>query len=245
MRRTPVIVVQARMTSTRLPGKVMQPIAGRPMLGWQLERLRRVGRDIGIAVATTVNRSDDPIVRLCGTEGVDVIRGSELDVLDRYHQAAETLEADPVIRITSDCPLIDPDVIRQLLELWERERPDYAANTLERTFPRGLDTEVISRSALDTAWRKADAPFEREHVTPYIYRRPDHYRLLNLAADVDRGGMRWTVDTPEDLEFVRAVFDAVEPRPPAFETRHVVELLRRRPDIEDINAAVEQKLLHE
>jgi spore coat polysaccharide biosynthesis protein SpsF len=245
MRRTPVIIVQARMTSTRLPGKVMEPIEGRPMLAWQFDRLRRVRDDVRVAVATTVNQADDAIATLCEHEGVPVVRGSELDVLDRYRQAADALGADPVIRITSDCPLIDPDVSRQVLELWERKQPDYASNTLERTFPRGLDTEVFSHGALESAWQRADAPFEREHVTPYIYLRPEEYRLANLAAHADLGGLRWTVDTDEDLAFVRAVYQAIVPDTPAFTTRDVIELLERRPDIGRINATVEQKLLHE
>ncbi len=243
MSRSPTIIVQARMTSTRLPGKVLAPIAGRPMLAWQLDRLRRVRDDVAVAVATSDGPSDDPIVDLCGELGVPVVRGSESDVLDRYHVAAATLSADPVIRVTSDCPLIDPAVSRAVLELFERGEADYASNTLERTFPRGLDTEVLSVETLAAAWREASQPFEREHVTPYIYRNPSRFRLRNLRNERDEGDRRWTVDTPADLAFARAVYERLEVDAVTFDANDVRELLRREPALEALNAAVEQKPL--
>ena len=243
MPASPVIIVQARMTSTRLPGKVLTPIAGRPMLAWILDRLASVRDDVRVAVATSTGAADDPVVDLCSEMRIPVVRGSEHDVLDRYHQAASQLKADPIIRITSDCPLIDPATSRAVLELWEREHPDYASNTLERTFPRGLDTEVVSRSAIDAAWREATEPFEREHVTPFLYRRPERFRLANVANDRDEGGRRWTVDTPEDLEFVRAVFEALAASGGSFDAPAVRRLLRERPELERINAGVAQKTL--
>lgn len=243
MTASPVIIVQARMTSTRLPGKVLLPVAGRPMLAWVLDRLRAVRADVGVAVATTTGAPDDTIVELCMTLGIPVVRGSEHDVLDRYHEAAAELNADPVIRITSDCPLIDPATSRAVLELWERDTPDYASNTLARTFPRGLDTEVLSRSALDAAWAMATEPFEREHVTPYVYRRPERFRLVNLFNAENEGMRRWTVDTPEDLDFVRVIYGELVPRNRSFDADAVRVLLRDRPELELINAAVEQKTL--
>lgn len=243
MTTSPMIIVQARMTSTRLPGKVLLPVAGRPMLGWVLERLRAVRDDVGVAVATTTGASDDPIVDLCATLDIPVVRGSEQDVLDRYHDAAAKLSADPVIRITSDCPLIDPATSRAVLELWERDTPDYASNTLERTFPRGLDTEVLSRSTLDIAWATATEVFEREHVTPYVYRRPERFRLANLSSGRDEGMRRWTVDTLEDLHFVRAIYEELAPRDPTFDAEAVRALLHERPGLESINAHVEQTTL--
>lgn len=243
MSRSPTIIVQARMTSTRLPGKVLAPIAGRPMLAWQLDRLRRVRDDVAVAVATSDGPSDDPIVDLCGELGVPVVRGSEADVLDRYRVAAATLRADPVIRITSDCPLIDPAVSRAVLELFERGEADYASNTLERTFPRGLDTEVLSSETLAAAWHEASQPFEREHVTPYIYRNPSRFRLRNLRNERDEGYRRWTVDTPADLAFARAVYERLEADAVTFDANDVRELLRREPALEALNAAVEQKPL--
>ena len=244
MSRSPVVIVQARMTSTRLPGKVLMPILERPMLAWQLDRLRRIRDDVRVAVATTREHTDDPIVALCSDMDVPVVRGPDFDVLSRYRSAAEQLDADPVIRITSDCPLIDPEVTRAVLELWERGDVDYASNTLERTFPRGLDTEVVSRSALETAWREATEGFEREHVTPYIYRRPDRFPLANLRSAGADGQRRWTVDTPEDIAFVRAVYAALAPDRPEFRTADVMALLAERPELELLNRMVEQKPLH-
>lgn len=243
MSPSPVIIVQARMTSTRLPGKVLLPVLGRPMLAWQLERLGRVRDDVRLAVATTIRPTDDPIVELCAAMNVPTVRGPEDDVLDRYRTAAMILKANPVIRITSDCPLIDPAITRQVLELWERGDTDYAANTLERTFPRGLDAEVMSLAALDTAWRSATEAFEREHVTPFLYRHPERFRLRNLRNSTDESHRRWTVDTPEDLAFVRAVFEALAPVGPDFDTSDIRTLLTERPDLELLNRAVRQKML--
>lgn len=243
MPASPVIIVQARMTSSRLPGKVLAPLAGRPMLEWILERLASVRDDVPVAVATTTGSTDDAIVHLCTARGIPAIRGSEHDVLDRYHHAAAELDADPIIRITSDCPLIDPATTRAVLQLWERERPDYASNTLVRSFPRGLDTEVVTRAVLDEAWDAAAEPFEREHVTPYVYRRPERFRLVNHANDRDEGDRRWTVDTPEDLEFVRAVYDALASADRPFDAAAVRALLQERPTLEHINAGVPQKTL--
>jgi spore coat polysaccharide biosynthesis protein SpsF len=243
MSRSPVVIVQARMTSTRLPGKVLLPIRDRPMLAWQLDRLRGIRDDVRLAVATTVRPTDDAIVELCMTMEVPVVRGSEDDVLDRYRAASKQLGADPIIRITSDCPLIDPDVSRRVLELWERDEVDYASNTLERTFPRGLDTEVFSRAALETAWRAASEGFEREHVTPYIHRRPEQFRLANLRNATDESHRRWTVDAPEDLAFVRAVYDALAPGRPDFPTADVMTLLADHPELEMLNKMVAQKAL--
>lgn len=217
------------------------PILGRPMLAWQLERLQRVRDDVRVAVATTAQDTDDAVVRLCQELGTPVTRGPEADVLDRYWQAAIEHEADPVIRITADCPLIDPDVTREVLQLWEQTRPDYASNTLDRRYPRGLDTEVVSRSALREAWESATEPFEREHVTPFIYLHPERFRLVGLRNDADESMRRWTVDTAEDLEFVRAIYSDLTPVSPHFRAADVRRLLERHPEIEAINRHVEQK----
>jgi spore coat polysaccharide biosynthesis protein SpsF len=233
------------MTSTRLPGKVLMPIQGRPMLTWQLERLQRVRDDVRVTVATTDQPTDDAVVDLCAHHGIQVTRGSEADVLDRYWNAAREVGADPVIRITADCPLIDPDLTREVLELWERSGADYASNTLDRRYPRGLDTEVISRDALGRAWESATEAFEREHVTPFIYLQPDRFRLVGLRNAADEGMRRWTVDTIEDLAFVRAVYAHLLPTTPNFGATEVRELLRHRPDIEAMNVRIAQKALGE
>ena len=243
MTSSPAIIVQARMTSTRLPGKVLVPVLDRPMLAWQLERLRHVRPDVNVAVATSTLPSDDPIVDLCESMGVPAVRGSEIDVLDRYRSAAAHLSADPVIRITADCPLIDPATTRAVIELWEKSGVDYAANTLERTYPRGLDTEVMRRSVLETAWRAASQPYEREHVTPFIYHHPELFSLVNLSNQTHEGHRRWTVDTAADLAFVRAVYEHLAPSGPLFDADAVRRLLATEPQLEAINAEVEQKAL--
>ncbi len=245
MAPSPVVIVQARMTSTRLPGKVLLPILDRPMLAWQLDRLRHIRHDVRLAVATTANPTDDVIVKLCSQMGVTVCRGSEADVLDRYRSSAQELDADPIIRITSDCPFIDPDVARQVLELWERSEADYASNTLARTYPRGLDVEVFSRRLLETAWLEAGEAFEREHVTPFMYGHAERFRVVELRNTTDESHRRWTVDTPEDLAFARAVFEVVAPDRPDFGTADVLALLARRPELELLNGMVEQKRLSE
>jgi spore coat polysaccharide biosynthesis protein SpsF len=229
------------MTSSRLPGKVLMPILGRPMLVWELERLHRVRDDVRVVVATTVLDTDDAVVALCRDLGVPVTRGSEADVLDRYWRAAVEHEANPVIRITADCPLIDPDVTREVLQLWEQTGADYASNTLDRRYPRGLDTEVISQAALRDAWESATQPFEREHVTPVIYLHPERFRLAGLRNEADESTRRWTVDTAEDLEFVRAVYSHLVPTSPQFRSSDIRGLLERHPEIEAINRHVEQK----
>lgn len=241
MRTSPVIIVQARMTSTRLPGKVLAPILGRPMLAWTLERLARVRDDVRVAVATTDRPTDDEVAELCAAMGIPAIRGSETDVLDRYWEAATKLDADPVIRITADCPLIDPEVSREVLVVWESSGADYASNTLERRYPRGLDTEVMSRAALGAAWKKATEGFEREHVTPFIYTRPKRFRLASLRSSVNEGERRWTVDTAEDLEFVRTVYGYLAPAHASFRSADVRALLNMHPEIERLNRSVVQK----
>jgi spore coat polysaccharide biosynthesis protein SpsF len=229
------------MTSTRLPGKVMMRVLDRPLLEFVIERLRQVRHGLQIVVATTWNAEDDVIARLCAELDVEVARGPEQDVLRRYVQAAGMYAADPVIRITSDCPLLDPDVTRLVLERYESGGCDYAANTLTRTFPRGLDTEVVSASALAMADAEAAEPYEREHVTPFIYQHPDRFRLCNVASDQDLSAYRLTVDTKEDFALVGAVLERLYPASPAFRTRDILSLLREEPDLRRLNADVKQR----
>jgi spore coat polysaccharide biosynthesis protein SpsF len=241
---TIVIVIQARMGSTRLPGKVLLDIAGRPMLERVVERVRRCRNAGQAVVATTTQARDEAIVAACGTLQVPVVRGSEDDVLDRYIQAARAFGADVVVRVTADCPLLDPDVTDGVIAAFLAARPDYASNTLKRTYPLGLDTEVVSMAALENAWREATEPAHRVHVTPYLYLTPGRFRLLPVAGEDDHSGHRWTVDAPEDLELVRAVYDRLGTGG-RFGWRDVLDLVRREPALRRINAHVEQKKLVE
>ena len=236
-----IIIVQSRMTSTRLPGKVLLPLAGEPMLMRLMERLRRVQRADGIVIATTTNVTDDPIAAMCAQQGVPCHRGSELDVLSRYADAARLHAADVVVRITSDCPLIDPALIDQLIAVYEEGDSDYVSNMLPPTWPYGMAVEVVSATALAQAHAEATQDAEREHVTPFIYWHPQRYRLRNVASPVALSHHRWTVDTPEDYELVRRLFDHLLPTNPHFTQADVLALLDAHPDWIAINQHVQQK----
>lgn len=231
------IVVQARMGSSRLPGKVLKDIAGRPMLSYQMERLRRVKRAERIVVATTDQPADDAVERFCQKEKIACVRGSEHDVLARYHLAIERFPADVVVRITADCPLIDPAIVDEAIAAYE---PDYVSNMLETTYPYGMAVEVFSAQALREAHREAKDPAEREHVTPFIYRHPERYRLRSLTMAPNLSHHRWTVDTPEDFELVSCLLKTLKPH---FTLQDVLAVLDKHPDWCAINAHVEQKAL--
>ena len=238
---TTLIIVQARMTSTRLPGKVLLPLAGEPMLTRLVERLRRVQRVNGIIVATTTNIADDPIVTLCSELGVSCHRGSENDVLSRYADAAQLHGADLVVRITSDCPLIDPSLIDHAIATYEEGGSDYVSNMLPPTWPYGMAVEVFSAAALQQAHVEAAQAAEREHVTPFLYWHPERYRLRNIESEVNLSHHRWTVDTPEDYELVRRLFEHLISSHPYFTQIDVLALLDRHPDWLAINQHVRQK----
>jgi spore coat polysaccharide biosynthesis protein SpsF len=236
-----VAIIQARTGSTRLPGKILEDLAGEPMLARVVNRVGRARTLDAVAVATTVASTDDRVVRLCEARGWSVFRGSEEDVLDRYYHAALELKADVVVRITSDCPLIDPDIIDRIVGEFLALRPDvdYVSNGLERTFPRGLGVEAMSFDALERAWREDSNPAWREHVTQYIVRNPNAFRCANVANDEDRSYMRWTVDTIEDLTLVRRIYDSF--RDDTFGWRDVLHLVESHPDWLEVNKHIQQK----
>jgi spore coat polysaccharide biosynthesis protein SpsF len=200
-------IVQARMTSTRLPGKVLKEVMGRPLLSYLIERLRFCRFSGKIILATTTNEEDNAIALLAKREKLAVYRGSENDVLDRYYKTAKEFRVDHVIRITSDCPLLDPRVTDLVVSHYLEGKYDYVSNVLARRYPDGLDTEVFSFQALEKTWQEAKLPSEREHVTPYIYKHPELFRLSGVRKNgKDLSWMRWTVDTAEDFEFVSKIF---------------------------------------
>lgn len=210
-------ILQARMSSTRLPGKVMAPVLGEPMIGRQVERLRRAERLDALAVATSDRPDDDPLAAYCESLGLPVYRGSLSDVLDRFHHAALAFgPASTIVRMTADCPLTDWTLVDRVIET-QVSGFDYASNTPpQRSFPHGLDVEAMRAEALAEAWREAADPYEREHVTPFLYRQPGRYRLGWVVSDDPAPELRWTVDTPQDLEFVRYVYETLYPADPAF-----------------------------
>ncbi len=242
-----VIIVQARMTSTRLPGKVLKKVLNKSLLEYQVERLRRVKYADEIVIATTINETDQPIVDLCRHLSVPCFRGSEQDVLSRYHAAAREHQAEAIVRITSDCPLIDPQVTDRVVQFYLEHRPtyDYVSNSLERTYPRGMDTEVFSVKALKEAFAEATEQSDREHVTPFIHRQTDRYRLANIAHTENQSHHRWTVDTPEDFELVKNITSALYPANPLFSLQDCLNLLQKHPEWKEINDHVQQKVYGE
>lgn len=223
-----VAIVQARVGSTRFPNKVMQPICGTPLIGLLLERLRRAKHVDAIVVATSADAKNDPLEQYACSQGVQVYRGSEHDVLDRYFQAATAVQADVIVRITGDCPLVDPALVDQVVTKFGDSKVDYVANINPPTYPDGLDTEVFSYDALRNAWSKATTPYEREHVTPFL-RQSSEVSRLNVANDQDHSGERWTVDEPHDLEVIRKVFEHFNPCRD-FTWRDVIALRDERPE---------------
>ncbi|MDH4209154.1 MAG: glycosyltransferase family protein [Anaerolineae bacterium] len=239
-----VAIIQARMGSTRLPGKVLMDLAGEPMLARVVARSRRAQTVDKVVVAATVRPADNAIANLCVEREWPCFRGGEEDVLDRHYHAAIAHEADAVVRITSDCPLIEPEIIDRVVREFLDLQPgiDYACNVLpRRTFPRGLDTEVMRFDVLEQAWREDLNLASREHVTPYIQRNPDLFRIHGVLNDVDHSHMRWTVDTPQDLEFVRRIYDHFADDP--FSWLDVISLLDRHPEWLLINRHVQQKVI--
>jgi spore coat polysaccharide biosynthesis protein SpsF len=232
------------MGSTRLPGKVLMDIAGETMLAHVVNRVRRTTRIDETLVATTVSDKDEPIISECRKLGVTCFRGSEEDVLDRYYQAALACHAENVVRITSDCPLIDPEeidkVVRELLD----HQSDYASNCLERTYPRGLDTEVMIIGALARAWKETREHYQRAHVTPYIYQNPGLFKLFSVKADADYSNHRWTVDTPEDLMFIRTIYQCLD-NGAASSWRDVLRVLSKEPQLMQLNRNIYQKTMEE
>ena len=229
-------LLQARVSSTRLPGKVLRPILGEPMLARQIERTLRAKRLDGVLVATSLDSSDDPLVSLCEKAGVRCFRGSLTDVLDRTYQAVQGLGCRHIVRLTGDCPLSDPSLIDLACAFHLEGGFDYSSNGLRPTYPDGLDVEVIRMESLAQAWKEAALPSEREHVTPFLYKHPERFRLGSLEGSADLSGLRWTVDHQEDFDMVNAVYGALYPAKPAFTMDDILVYLEAHPEIKLANA---------
>ncbi len=240
-----LIIVQARMSSTRLPGKIMKKVLGRPLLDFLIQRLKRVSLADGIVIAATINTADAKIANYCLAQEVFCFRGSEHDVLDRYYQTATKFNADVIVRITSDCPLEDPLLIDKLISYYLELQPncDYLSNTLVRTFPRGMDVEVFSYNSLALAAERATLPEEREHVTPYLYNNPEIFKIHSYIQPEDNSKYRWTVDCPEDLALITKILENIYPECPEFTLQDLIKLLEEHPEWSKINAHIEQKKL--
>jgi spore coat polysaccharide biosynthesis protein SpsF len=237
-----VAIIQARMGSTRLPGKVLMDLGGETVLARVVGRLQRARLVNKIVVATTDSAADDAIVQECHRLQVSSFRGSEIDVLDRYYQAARVCAASTVVRITSDCPVIDPQLVDETIRAFQQRHGDYASNAFPRTYPRGLDTEIFTMAALERAWRDAHEPYEREHVTPFFYEHPELFRLISLRGRIDYSRYRWTLDTAEDLELLRTIYARFSSLGD-FSWGEAVQLMEREPELAALNSHVIQKTL--
>ena len=273
-----VAIIQARMSSSRLPGKVLLDIGGLPMLGRVVDRARRAKRVDQVVVATTIDPADDEVAKYCSQQGYAYYRGSQQDVLDRFYQTALAYHASVIVRLTADCPIIDPDVIDETVSAFlgyrtnllsedpssvtgnsgltrregkstinsnQSEIPyDFATNRLpppwHRTYPIGLDVEVCTFKALERAWREADQPHQREHVMPYLYEQEGRFKVLVVNHEPDYGNLRWTVDTPDDLELIRQIYDRFNGRDD-FTFLEVLSLFEREPELSNINSQVRHK----
>jgi spore coat polysaccharide biosynthesis protein SpsF len=238
------IIIQARTSSSRLPGKVLQDLCGEPMLQRQIERVRCCRMADQLVIATSDEADDDPVAELCAKNQVACFRGSLNNVLNRFHGAAVAFgPSDHLVRLTADCPFADPDVIDACIALHLANGADYtsnklgASNRLEPTYPVGLDVEAMTMESLGRVHRVASDPYDLEHVTPHFYRNPSQFSLMPLRHLTDLSKLRWTVDYPADLEFARAVFSRLLPRNRIFRWQEVLSLVQAAPEIAAINAA--------
>lgn len=238
-----IAILQARMGATRLPGKPLKKILEKPLLQYQLERLARAKTLTQIVVATTSSSLDQQIVNLCNSLHVPVFQGDENNVLDRYYNAAKHFKADIIVRVTGDCPILDPAIVDQVVNYYLSHSDDYVSNTLKLTFPRGQDVEVFSFKLLEKAWDHAKTEDEQEHVTPYFYLHPKIFKLGNVAYSTDESHHRWTVDTQEDLQLIAHIIEELYPVKPEFTMEEVLELLKKHPEWVEINAHIKQKVL--
>jgi spore coat polysaccharide biosynthesis protein SpsF len=239
-------IVQARSGSTRLPGKIFKTLAGKPMLWHVVNRLSHSKLLDKIIIATTTMPEDDQVEQFCVENSISFYRGSVNDVLSRYYEAAKIYNARIVIRITSDCPVIDPYLIDIMMTHFSNEdHIDYMSNSIHRTFPRGLDTEIFTFSALEKTYNEAKLEYEHEHVTPYIYNNPKKFSIKNYANEIDLSSHRWTVDTAEDFRLIEEIYNSLYQQGKIFLFKDILQLIEERPELTKINQDIKQKKLGE
>lgn len=229
-------VLQARCSSTRLPGKVLKPILGTPMLLRQIERVKRSACIEKILVATSDDPSDDPIESICEENGIVCFRGKLDDVLDRFYQAASLYHPLHVVRLTGDCPLSDPDLIDKVIRFHLQGEFDYTSNALEPTFPDGLDVEIFRFSCLQKAWRHARSASDREHVTPYMYRTARQVKKGSYTNRIDLSHLRWTVDEEADFLLITRIYEALYQQNPSFSSEDILDYLHKHPELLKLNS---------
>lgn len=230
-----IAIIQARMCSTRLPGKVLLNLEDKTVLEHVVNRVTSSKYVDKVVVATTINRKDLQIVNLCSNQGISVYCGSEDDVLDRYYQVAKLFEADNVVRITSDCPVIDYNIINEVISLHLKSKADYTSNILPETFPDGQDVEVFTFESLRNAWKNAKLLSEREHVTPFMRNHPEIFNHSNLSYRKDISQKRWTLDNNEDFEFLKLVYKNLYSKDHLFDMDAILRLINENQQIEQIN----------
>lgn len=242
-------IVQARFGSTRLPGKIFKDLYGKPVLWHVVNRLSHSKLLDKIIVATTILPEDDVVEKFCTENNILFSRGSSEDVLSRYYEAAKKFEAEIVIRITSDCPVIDPQILDTMIEKFtaasKTKNIDYMSNSIQRTFPRGLDVEIFTFDVLEKIFNEAIQTYEREHVTPYIYQHPEIFKIKNFAGEKDYSFHRWTVDTPADYELIKKIYDELYDPEKIFLFSDILKLFEQQPDLININQHIKQKRLGE
>lgn len=228
-------IIQARMSSTRLPGKVLMDLEGKPVLEHVVERVSACKYINEIIVATTNKKEDDAISKLCKKIGVNIYRGSEEDVLDRFYQAVKSFVPDHIVRITADCPLIDPEVIDSVIKLHLKNNADYSSNTLKETYPDGEDVEVFTFKALEKSWKSAKLRSEREHVTPYIRKNFSLFKLCNLEYRENLSNKRWTLDERRDYEYIKIIYKNLYKKDSCFGMKDILKFIENHPEVEKIN----------
>lgn len=233
-------VLQARTESHRLLGKVLKKILGRPMLSLQIERIQHSKRIEKLVVATSTESGDNGIETLCNDMQISCFRGSLKDVLDRFYQAAVPYRPEHVVRLTGDCPLTDPEIIDDVIDFYIKGGFDFVSNALEPTLPDGLDVEVFTFKALEAAWKEAVLPSHHEHVTPFIHENPGRFKIGHYKNTENLSRLRWTVDYPEDFEFVRQIYEALYPGNSGFTTQDILALLDKDPSLSEINIHFER-----
>jgi spore coat polysaccharide biosynthesis protein SpsF len=228
-------ILQARFTSTRLPGKVLKPILGKPILWHQIERIQRATLIDNLILGTSTDNTDDAIEILCNNSRLPCFRGSLNDVLDRFYQAAKPVDPDHIVRLTGDCPLADPQLIDQVIAFHLQGNYDYTSNTIEPTFPDGLDVEVLRFACLEQAWREARLPSQREHVTPFIHQQPFRFKIGSFRNTNDLSYLRWTVDEPLDFDLISRIYEKLYPANPEFNMQDILALLELNPELTTLN----------
>ncbi len=230
-----LVIIQARIGSTRLPKKVLLDLEGKPVLEHVINRVMHSKLITDLVVATTISKSDLELVKFCSYKGISIFCGSEEDVLDRFYQAAKLFSPDHIVRITADCPLMDPKVIDKVISVHLNTKSDYTTNTLKETYPDGEDVEVFTFKSLKIAWENATLKSEREHVTPFIRKNPNIFSLMNVENDSNLASKRWTIDNSEDYEFLKIIYKNLYSKESLFSMDEILKYIEKNPDIESIN----------